>query len=106
MPAGVPRAGHVPWAATRARHLLLAPGPAVVGAAPDQDVDRVGQVIEVGAAVVGGQQGALPRDGKGGDPVLPVAAGAADRQDVFDVGHGSRHWLEDMGCHISMVGDA
>ena len=70
-------------AATRPHYLLFAPGPAVVRAAPQQEVDRVGQVIEVGAAVVGGQQRALPRDGEGGNPVLPVAAGAADREDVF-----------------------
>ncbi len=87
-------------------YLLPAPGPAMVRTAAEQEVDRVRQVVEVGAAVVGGQQGALPRDGEGGDPVLAVAAGATHRQYVFDVGLGGRHWLEDMGCHISMVGDA
>ncbi|WP_426990749.1 hypothetical protein [Pseudarthrobacter sp. Y6] len=47
-------------AAAFPHHLLRAPGPAVVRAPAEQQVDRARQVIEVGAAVVGGQQGALP----------------------------------------------
>lgn len=84
-------------------HLLPSPGPAVVRAAPEQKVDRAGQVIEIGAPIVGGEHSALPGDGEGRDPVLAVAAGSPEREDVFSVRRGSQH-RQDVGCHISMVG--
>src|SRR6185312_802969 len=62
--------------------LLRFPGAAVVETAAQQQVDGVGQVVQVGAAVVGGQDGAARGDGEGGDAVLAVAAVATGGEDL------------------------
>ena len=64
-------------------HFLAAPGLPVVRAAPDQEIDGAGQVIEVRPAVVGGEDGAPCGDGERRDPVLAVAPAAPDGEDVL-----------------------
>ena len=91
-----------------AHHLLAAPRPPAVGTAAQQEIDRARQVIKIWTAIVGGQDGALQRDGQGRDPVLPVSSDAADRKDVFHVGIDQRYGCGfsglDVGCHTSSVG--
>lgn len=92
----------------RAHKLLRLPGNSVVVAAAQEKIYGIGEVVQVGSAVVGSQHSSPSTDGEGRDAVLAVAAHAADGQDVLDVGYSQREFggIQEVGGHTSMVAPA